>query len=73
MSRYPDNVRISLTNNIVPLADHAAAILKHLSNKALVKIKKTLLYSREPVYLTNQEDRRSCKDNDVTKRTDANI
>ena len=46
MSRYLDDVRISPTNNTVPLADHAAAILKHLPNKALDKIIKTLLYSR---------------------------
>ena len=73
MSKYPDDVRISPTNNTLPLADHAAAILKHLPNKALDKIKKTLLYSREPVYLTNQEDRRDNNENDATKRSDGNL
>ena len=73
ISRYPDEVRIFPTNNTVPLTDHAAAILKQLPNKALAKITKILLYSREPVYFTSQEDRRNHKDNDATKRTDANI
>ena len=73
MSRYLDDCRISPTNNTVPLADHTAAILKHLPNKVLDEIKKTLLYSREPFFFTNQEDRRDNNENDATKRSDGNL
>ena len=43
IKRYPDNIKILSTNNIAPLADHAAHYLKHMPEAALNTIKSTLL------------------------------
>ena len=43
IKRYPDNIKILSTNNIVPLADHVAHYLKHMPEAALNTIKSTLL------------------------------
>ena len=40
IKRYPDDVRITPTNNTVSIADYSAQIMKHMPNKSLDTIKK---------------------------------
>ena len=47
IKRYPDDVRITPTNNTVSIADYYAQKIKHMPNKSFDNIKKTLLYDKE--------------------------
>ena len=71
IKRYPDNLKILPTNNVVPLSDHAAKYLKHMPANALSTIKSTLLYEKTPVMLAS--DRRSHSSNTPADRSDKNI
>ena len=71
IKRYPDQFKILPTNNIVPIADHAAKYLKHMPDDALKTIKSTLLYEKIPVVL--KSDRRSNTSDTPADRTDNNI
>ena len=52
IKRYPDDVRITPTNNTVSIADYYAQKIKHTPNKSFDNIKKTLLYDKEgSIYL----------------------
>ena len=53
IKRYPDDVRILPTNNIVGIYRYSEKMLKHLPNKALETIKERLLYSKMPVIIPN--------------------
>ena len=70
---YPDDVRITPTNNTVSVADYSAQIMKHMPNKSLNTIKKTLLYNKEAVYLPQDRDRRVNNTDTDAYRTDKNL
>ena len=71
--RYPDDITILPSNNTIPIADHAASILKHMTDDQLATINKTLLYSKKVVVIKKGNDRRAHNDDDASKRTDKNI
>ena len=73
IKRYPDDVRITPTNNTVCIADFSAQIMKHMLNKSLDTIKKTLLYDKEGVFLPRDRDRRLNDTNTDADRTDKNL
>ena len=70
---YPDDVRITPTNNTVSMADYSAQIIKHMPNKSFDTIKKTLLYDKEGVFLPGDRDRRLNDTNTDADRTDKNL
>ena len=65
---YPDDTWILQTNNNIDVYQYSASQVKYLS-----VVEKTFLYSREPVYLNEDVDRRSNNSTDATKRTDDNL
>ena len=71
--RYLDNITILPSNTTVPIADYAANNLKHMTDNQLNTIKKTLLYSKETVYLSSNRDRRTYNSDNVALRTYENI
>ena len=73
IKRYPDDVRITPTNNTVSIADYSAQIMKHMPNKSLDITKKTLLYYKEGVYLPQDRDRRENNTDTEADRTDKNL
>ena len=73
IKRYPDDVRITPTNNTVSIADYYAQKIKHMPNKSLDTIKKTLLYDKEEVYLPQDRDRRVNNTDTEADRTDKNL
>ena len=73
IKRYPDDVRITPTNNTVSIADYSAQIMKHRPNKSLDITKKTLLYDKEGVYLPQDRDRRQNNTDTEADRTDKNL
>ena len=74
VTRNHDTYKILPTNNIVPLYDHAAKILKYMPSQALNTIKSSLLYEKTRVYSpTTNTDRRSITDDDKVKRSDINL
>ena len=52
----------------IDVYQYSASQVKYLS-----VVEKTFLYSREPVYLNEDVDRRSNNSTDATKRTDDNL
>ena len=62
--QYPDDTRILPTNNNVDVYQYSASQLKYLPKNAISTIEKTLLYSKKPVYLDVDVDRRSNDNND---------
>ena len=71
--RYPDDTKILPTNDNVDVYQYSASQLKYLPKNAISTIEKMLLYSKKPVYLDVDVDRRSNNNNDQTKRTDDNL
>ena len=71
--QYPDDTRILPTNNNDGVYQYSASQLKYLPKNAISTIEKTLLYSKRPVYLDVDVDRRSNNNNNRTKRTDDNL
>ena len=62
--QYPDDTRILPTNNNVDVYQYSASQLKYLPKNAISTIEKTSLYSKKPVYLDVDVDRRSNDNND---------
>ena len=62
--QYPDDTRILPTNNNVDVYQYSASQLKYLRKNAISTIEKTSLYSKKPVYLDVDVDRRSNDNND---------
>ena len=73
IKRYPDDVRITPTNNTVSIADYSAQIMKHMPNKSLDTTKKILLYDKEGVFLPADRDRTLNYTNTDGDRTDKNL
>ena len=70
--QYPDDVRISPTNNTGDLYQYSAQQLKYLPKDAL-KSEKTFLYQENPVVLTGSKDGRFATSNTAAYWTDANL
>ena len=70
--QYPDDVRISPTNNTGDLYQYSAQQLKYLPKDAL-KSEKTFLYQENPVVLPGSKDGRSATSNTAAYWTDANL
>ena len=68
-----DNVRILPTSNTVGVYRYSDAMLKQMSEKALETYENTLLYSKKPVKLPSNNDRRLNNDDDANNRTDHNL
>ena len=62
--RYPDDTKILPTNDNVDVYQYSASQLKYLPKNAISTIEKMLLYSKKPVYLDVDVDRRSNDNND---------
>ena len=71
--RYPDDMRLLPTNNSVAIHHYSNAQMKYLPETAVKKLLKTMLYSKKPVYLEKNIDRRPHNDNDDADRTDPNL
>ena len=52
---------------------YSGSVLKHLPKNALKMIEKDLLYSKKPVIIPGNEDRRSHNNNNEAFRTDDNL
>ena len=70
IKRYPDEICILPTNNTVDIYIYSEKMLKHLPRKALDTIKETLLYSKLPVIIPGNNDRRSFNSATAADRTD---
>ena len=71
--RYPDDMLILPTNNSVSIANYSNAQMKHLPEKSVKKLAKTMLYSNKAVYLDDDDDRRSHTSTTAAERTDLNL
>ena len=71
--RYPDDVRILPTNNIVEIYQYAAQQLKHFPSKSLDDIRETLLYEKKALALTGGRDRRLITSTTPADTTDSNL
>ena len=69
---YPDDMMILPTNNSVSIANYSNAQMKHLPEKSVKKLMKTMLYYNKPVYLDDDDDRRSHNSATDAERTDPN-
>ena len=61
------------TNNSVNIYQYSNAQMKHLPEKLVKKLLKTMLYSNKPIYLAENVDRRPNNDNNDNKRSDPNL
>ena len=73
VKRYPDDIRITPTNNTVSIADYLAQMLKHMPAKGLDTIKETLLYDKEKVSLPTDTDSKSHSSQVPGSRPDKNL
>ena len=71
--RYLHDMITLTTNNSVDIYQYSNVQMKYLPEKSVKKLLKAMLHSNEPVYLTNDVDRRSYNDNSDAKRTDPNL
>ena len=71
--RYADDTKILPTNDNVDVYQYSVSQLKYLPKNAISTIEKVLLYSKKPVYLDVDVDRRSNNNTGQTKRTDDNL
>ena len=70
---YPDEIRISPTNNTVDIYRYSEKMLKHLPQKTLDTIKEMLLYSKLPVIIPRNNNRRSFNSATAAYRTDQSL
>ena len=63
ITRYPDDMLILPTNNSVSIANYSNAQMKHLPEKSVKKLAKSMLYFKKAVYLDDDDD-----DDDVDRR-----
>ena len=70
---YPDEICILPTNNTIDIYRYSEKMLKHLPEKALDTIKETLLYSKLPVIIPGNNNRRSFNSATAAGRTDQNL
>ena len=73
IKHYLDEIHILPTNNTVDIYRYSEKIHKHLPKKALGTIKETLLYSKLPVIIPGNNDRRSFNSNTPADRPDQNL
>ena len=71
--RYPDDTRISSTNNNVDVYQYSASQVKYLPKNAISVVGKTFLYSKKTIYLDEDVGRISNNSADATTRTDDNL
>ena len=71
--RYPDDMLILPTNNSVSIANYSNAQMKHLPEKSIKKLAKTMSYSNKAVYLDDNDNRRSHNSATAAVRTDLNL
>ena len=71
--RYPDDMRILLTNISVDIYQYSNEQLKYLPQNSVNKLLKTILYSHKPVYLAKDIDRRPNNHEDDNKRSDLSL
>ena len=69
---YPNEIRILPTKNTIDIYRYSEKLVKHLPQKALDTIKETLLYSKLPVIIPGNNDRRSFSSATAADRTDQN-
>ena len=71
--RYPNDMLILPTNNSVSIANYSNAQMKHLPEKSIKKLAKTMSYSNKAVYLDDNDNRRSHNSATAAVRTDLNL
>ena len=70
IKRYAGEICILTTNNTVDIYRYSEKMLKHLPQKTLDTIKETPLYSKLPVIIHGNNDRRSFNSATAADRTD---
>ena len=70
---YPDDMMILPTNNSINIYQYSNTQMKYLPEKSEKKLLKTMLYSKKPVDLGENVDRRPNNDNDDKKRSEPNL
>ena len=73
IKRYPDDLRILPTDKTIEIHDYAEAQLKYLPEDSVKKIRKSILYTNHPVYLTGNNDRRPNNAATEVLRGDGNL
>ena len=76
ITRYPDDMLILSTNNSVSIANYSNAQMKHLPEKSVKKLAKSMLYFNKAVYLDDDDDdvdRRFHSSATAAERTDLNL
>ena len=71
--RYPDDKNILPTNNGLSIANYSTAQMKYLPLKSIKRLRKTMLYVNNPVYITNNNERRSHNATTDADRSDPNL
>ena len=71
--RYPDDKNILPTNNSLSIANYSNAQMKYLPLKSIKRLRKTMLYVNNPVYITNNNERRSHNATTDADRSDPNL
>ena len=73
--RYPDDMLILPTNNSISIANYSNAQMKHLPEKSVKKLAKSMLYFNKAVYLDDDDDvdRRFHSSATAAERTDLNL
>ena len=73
ITKYGTNKSLIPTTTPKEIYRYSDSMLKHLPKNALKMIEKDLLYSKKPVIIPDNEDRRSQNNENEAFRTDANI
>ena len=73
IKRYPDDLRILPTDKTIEIHDYAEGQLKYLPDNSIKKIKKSFLYTNEPIHLAANTDRRPNNADTEALRGDPNL
>ena len=73
IKRYPDDLRILPADKTIEIHDYAEAQLKYLPKDSLKKIRKSILYTNNAVYLSGNDDRRNNNAATEALRGDGNL
>ena len=73
ITKHGTNKTVIPTTTPREIYRYSNSMLKHLPKNALKMIEKDFLYSKKPVIIPGNEDRRSHTNTDITMRTDDNL
>ena len=73
IKRYADDLRILPTDKTIEIHDYAEGQLKYLPDNSLKKIKKSFLYTNDPIHFAANTDRRPNNADTDVLRGDSNL